>query len=161
MATLIYTQTIQMSTKIPNLYLTFFCYKCKIKLSLIERRVSMTLGECINNFLTEKNMSMRAFAEKAGVSHTYISHIINGRPNTHDMPTPTIQKYKAFAKVMGIDVNDLIDIVDDKIAWGNAEPINLTPEESALVLAWRMANLEDRQMAAYALRKYGLSVPVE
>ena len=120
----------------------------------------MTLGEAITAFLEEHNMSMRAFAAKAGISHSYVHYIISGRNNTKKkVPAPSITVYRAVAKGMGIDVNDLIAMVDDKIAIGNAVPISLTEEESALVLAWRIASLEDRQTAAFALRKYGLSVP--
>ena len=119
----------------------------------------MTLGEAISKYLTEHSMSMRAFAMKSGISHAYVSYLINGRPSQKKTPAPSITVYRAVAKGMGIDVNELIDMVDDKIAIGNATPISLTEEESALVLAWRIAKLEDRQNAAFALRNYGLNVP--
>lgn len=77
----------------------------------------MTLGECINQYLTEKNMSMRTFAALAGVSHSYVSYIVNGKTSRGDQPVPTIDKYRAFAKAMGIDVNQLIAMVDDSIGW--------------------------------------------
>lgn len=79
----------------------------------------MTLGECINNYLNEHNMSMRTFAAAAGVSHTYISYIINGKTSRGDVPVPSIDKYRSIAKAMGIDVNELIAMVDDNIAWEN------------------------------------------
>jgi len=119
----------------------------------------MTLGECINLYLQEHNMSMRAFATKCGISHAYISHIVSGRPHQQGTPAPSITVYRAIANGMGIDVGDLIAMVDDRIATGNAVPLTLTDEESALVLAWRIAKLEDRQTAAFALRKYGLNIP--
>lgn len=81
----------------------------------------MTLGECINNFLNEHNMSMRTFAAKSGVSHTYISYIINGKTASGETPAPTIDKYRAFANTMGMDVNDLIALVDDRIKWGDQD----------------------------------------
>ena len=119
----------------------------------------MTLGECINRYIIEHNMSMRQFAMKSGVSHAYVSYIVNGKSSVGKVPAPTITKYRAFAKAMDMDVNDLIAMVDDKIQLGNATPISLTEEESVLIFAWRIASLEDRQTAAFALRKYGMAVP--
>lgn len=79
----------------------------------------MTLGECINNYLNDHDgMSMRKFAALAGVSHSYISNIVNGKNSRGKASVPTINVYKGIAKAMGIDVNDLISMVDDKIAWG-------------------------------------------
>lgn len=121
----------------------------------------MNLGECINQYLIEHDMSMRAFAAKAGVSHAYVSYIVNNKSSVGKTPAPTITKYRAFAKAMDMDVNDLIAMVDDRIQLGNATPVTLTDEESVLVLAWRMAKLEDKQTAAFALRKYGMAVPEE
>jgi len=119
----------------------------------------MTLGDVINRYLNEHEMSMRTFATKAGVSHAYVSYIVNDRSSVGKKPAPTITKYRAFAKAMDMDVNELIAMVDDKIELGNATPLSLSEEESALIFAWRMASLEDRQTAAFALRKYGLAVP--
>jgi transcriptional regulator with XRE-family HTH domain len=39
----------------------------------------MTLGEYVNNYINEHDMSIRKFASLAGVSHSYISNIINGK----------------------------------------------------------------------------------
>lgn len=78
----------------------------------------MKLGECINNYLNEHNLSMRKFADLAGVSHAYISNLVNGKNSRGKASVPTLTVYAGIAKAMGIDVNDLIDMVDDKIAWG-------------------------------------------
>lgn len=78
----------------------------------------MTLGECINDYLNEHNMSMRKFAQLAGVTHAYISNIVNGKTSRGKEPAPTITVYRGIANAMGIDVNTLISMVDDnKIAW--------------------------------------------
>ena len=78
----------------------------------------MTLGECINNYLNEHNMSMRKFASVAEISHAYISNIVNGKTSRGNVPVPSIDVYRSIAKAMGIDVNTLISMVDDEIAWG-------------------------------------------
>jgi len=130
----------------------------------------MTLGECINKYLNDHNMSMRQFAAKAGVSHTYISYLISGRTGRGDAPAPTFEKYRDFARAMGMDVNELIALVDDTIALKETEShgkwmatkdsVKLTDEEFELIAAWRKANIEDKQTAAFALRKYGMPVPM-
>ena len=78
----------------------------------------MTLGECINNYLNEHKMSMRKFATLSGVSHAYISNIVNGKTSRGNSPVPSIDVYRGVAKAMGIDVQTLIAMVDDEIAWG-------------------------------------------
>jgi len=81
----------------------------------------MTLGECINNYLNEHKMSMRRFASTVGVSHAYISNIVNEKTSRGDNPTPSITVYKKIASAMGMDVNTLIAMVDDEIAWGESK----------------------------------------
>ena len=150
-----------MSIIVNGFALTFFCNRCTIKLTSIERMMTMTLGECINRYLNEHDMSMRAFAAKAGVSHAYVSYIVNNKSSIGKVPAPTITKYRAFAEAMSMSVDDLIAMVDDRIQLGASTPISLSEEESVLILAWRSATLEDRQTAAFALRKYGMAVPSE
>lgn len=82
----------------------------------------MTLGECINNYINAHNLSMRKFASLSGVSHAYISNIVNGKTSRGNNPVPSINVYRGVAKAMGIDVNTLISLVDDEIAWGEKIP---------------------------------------
>ena len=120
----------------------------------------MTLGECINNYLNDHKMSMRSFATLSGVSHTYISYIINGKTASGAVPVPTIDKYKAFAQAMGMNVNDLIAMVDDKIQWPSSKDrknsfpgFSITSEDEInLILDYRDASEEIRQAAAGMLR---------
>lgn len=114
----------------------------------------MTLGECINSFLQEHDMSMRTFASRAGMSHTYISYIINGKTARGDAPVPTIDKYRQIANAMGIDVNELISKVDDDIAWGSNPPSPvLSSSEAELVADYRDASEEIREEAAGMLHR--------
>lgn len=82
----------------------------------------MTLGECINSYLNEHEMSMRKFASLAGVTHAYISNIVNGKTSRGNSPVPSLTVYRGIAQAMGMDVNTLISIIDDDIAWGNKTP---------------------------------------
>ena len=78
----------------------------------------MKLGDLINNYLNEHDMSMRQFAKQAGVTHSYISNIVNGKTSRGKVPSPTYDVLKGIASAMGIDVNMLIDMIEDRIAWG-------------------------------------------
>ena len=76
----------------------------------------MTLGEYINNYLIEHDMSIREFARLADISHTYVSYIVNGKTGRGTKPVLTIDKYKKIARAMNMDVNDLLAAVDVDIA---------------------------------------------
>ena len=90
----------------------------------------MTLGEYINQYLIEHDMSMRKFAALAGVSHSYISNIVNERTARGDNPAPTMKTYKGIAKAMGMDVNELIYRVETgDVAWGK-QKVPTTPKGS-------------------------------
>ena len=76
----------------------------------------MTLGEYINNYLIEHDMSIREFARLADISHTYVSYIVNGKTGRGTKPVLTIDKYKKIARAMNMDVNNLLAAVDVDIA---------------------------------------------
>ena len=75
----------------------------------------MDLGQLIVNYREEHNMSLRAFARAAGVSATYISTLERGRNARGSAPVPSVDTYRAIASAMGIDVDTLIRMVDDRI----------------------------------------------
>lgn len=79
----------------------------------------MTLGEYINQYLIEHDMSMRKFASLANVSHAYISNIVNGKTSRGNSPSPTIVIYRQIASAMGMDANTLLSMIDDQVAWGD------------------------------------------
>lgn len=89
----------------------------------------MTLGECINNYLDEHDMSMRKFAALAGVSHAYISNIVNGKTSRGNDPIPTLKVYKGIAKAMGIEVNELLSTIDGKITFGELKKLATFSDE--------------------------------
>lgn len=89
----------------------------------------MTLGECINNYLDEHDMSMRKFAALAGVSHAYISNIVNGKTSRGNEPIPTLKVYKGIAKAMGIEVNELLSTIDGKITFGELKKLATFSDE--------------------------------
>ena len=86
----------------------------------------MKLGELIRDYREQHSLSLRAFSRAANLSATYVSMIerdLNGRGK---MPVPSVETYRAIAKAMGLDVSDLIRMVDDKI--------DLSPERKGVDL---------------------------
>lgn len=98
----------------------------------------MRLGEVIQNYLIEHDMSLRAFARLSGVTATNLSYIINGKTPRGNIQAPTIKTYQKIARAMGITTDELVGMVDDQIAWGNK--IILTEEEKELIRLWRGAS---------------------
>lgn len=131
----------------------------------------MKLGECINNYLNEHDMSMRKFATLAGVSHAYISYLISGQTPRGKTPVPTITVYKGIAKAMGIDVNTLVSMVDDEIAWGEQKnPATVTDyeilEETTSTVKecnniMRTLNQENQKFALDFLKKLASSQQIQ
>lgn len=98
----------------------------------------MKLGEVIQNYLNEHNISLRAFARLSGVTATNLSYIVNGKTPRGNMQSPTITTYQKIAKAMGITTDELVGMVDDQIAWGSK--MILSEEERELIILWRGAS---------------------
>lgn len=78
----------------------------------------MTLGEVISNYRKTHSMSMDKFAEASGLSKAYISILERNRTTRGSVPVPSIDTFRAVAKAVGMDVDELIRAVDDKIRLG-------------------------------------------
>lgn len=77
----------------------------------------MTLGELILNYRNSFNpkMSLRAFAEKCGLSHTYISALEkNIDPRTGKPIAPTLDTVKFISKGMDMPIEEILHILDDE-----------------------------------------------
>lgn len=85
----------------------------------------MTVGEIIQKYREEHDMSLRRFAALCDLTHGYLSMLENNRnPKTGEPIVPTITSLKKIATAMGITVNELIDLADDT-------PVTLAKEEFA------------------------------
>ena len=72
----------------------------------------MTLGDAIRSYREDNEMSMDAFANKSGISKSYISLLEkNQHPNTGKPIIPTIKTYKLAAQAMNIDFDELIRMI--------------------------------------------------
>lgn len=74
----------------------------------------MHIGKIIYNYRKEHNLSMDKFAEKSGLSKSYIAMLEkNLNPSTGKTITPTIDVIKKIANATMMDFDDLFSIMDD------------------------------------------------
>lgn len=71
----------------------------------------MRIGEIIAQYRKEHNLSLRAFAERTGISRSYINTIENDVDNTRAI---TINKIGQLAKGMNMTSDELLDIMDEE-----------------------------------------------
>ncbi len=73
----------------------------------------MKLSQLVKKYRQENKLTMQQFADKVGFSKGYISMVENEyNPQSGKPISPSLEAYKAFAKGLDIDVDDLIKIVD-------------------------------------------------
>ena len=86
----------------------------------------MTLGDVLRDYREKHDISQRKFATASGISNGYISMLENNlNPKTGLPPAPSLVAMKKAAQVMGMSVNDLIDMVDDI-------PVDIYEEDDSL-----------------------------
>ena len=79
----------------------------------------MNLGEAILNYRKEHSLSMDKFSALSGLSKAYISILERNKTPHGNTPAPSIDTYCRVARAMGMDVNDLLAVVDDRISLAN------------------------------------------
>lgn len=70
----------------------------------------MRIGEIIRNYRKKNGMSVRAFADAAGVSRSYINTLEMDEENKRSL---TLNKITSIAQGMGLSADDLISMMDD------------------------------------------------
>lgn len=76
----------------------------------------MKLGEFVDKYLTEHNMSQRQFAKKCGMSSGYISMIVNGvNPRSKTPIVPSLKSLNGIACGMNMTIDELFLAVDDML----------------------------------------------
>ena len=74
----------------------------------------MFLGDLIKQYRTINNLSLRDFASRCGLSHTYISALEkNIDPRTGKPIAPTLDTVKYVAKGMNTTIEEILKILDD------------------------------------------------
>ena len=92
----------------------------------------MDIGTIIKNYRLKNKISIRDFAGKCGVSHSYIAMLeSNKNSKTGEPIIPTISRMKKIAMGLGITVNELIAQCDDTLVSLSSDNKN-PPEELKL-----------------------------
>ena len=75
----------------------------------------MFLGELVKKYRAENKLSMEEFAAKSGLSKGYISMLEkNINPKTGNSIIPSLETIKQVSNAIGIGVNEIISLLDDK-----------------------------------------------
>lgn len=102
----------------------------------------MTLGQIIKSYRTEHGLSMDSFSERSGISKAYISLLEkNKHPKTGKVIAPSIQCIKQAADGMGMDFNDLFEMID-----GNASLKKETVVDSITTAMHSFNSSEEKKM---------------
>jgi len=91
-----------------------------------------TFGQTIRAWREEKQIGLRKFANKVGMSPTYLSKV-----ERDDFPPPGEEKIKAIAKALEKDADEVLALAN-RVASDLSEIIQRTPREMATFL--RAAN---------------------
>lgn len=110
----------------------------------------MTLGEYVKAYREMHGWSQREFANRAGLSNTYISNLERGRNSNGSLATPSFETYQAIARATGCTAKELIDYLDDTVV----EIQSYSPEEQQMIAAFRKASSRDRKLIMDILTEY-------
>lgn len=84
----------------------------------------MRIGEIIKKYRDEHSMTLRDFAGKCGMSHSYIAMLEEGKNSKTGEPmTPTLSTLKKISAALDISLNELMTISDDM-------PVKLEPSNN-------------------------------
>lgn len=86
----------------------------------------MKIGEFIELYRAKNGLSQRQFANICGLSNGYVSMLESGKnPRTNEQIVPTLSTLKKISNVMGMSLQELMELVDDM-------PVDMTNENSEL-----------------------------
>lgn len=107
----------------------------------------MRIGEWINTYRAENQLSMADFAKKTGVSKAYVGFLEKGTVN------PTTKMLSKIANALGMTLQEfMVSVDDDDIITipGASDLLPLTADEESLLSKYR--RLDDRRQ--YAVQGY-------
>lgn len=107
----------------------------------------MRIGEWINSYRAENQLSMADFAKKAGVSKAYVGFLEKGTVN------PTTKMLSKIANALGMTLQEFMASVDDDdiiTIPATSDLLPLTANEESLLSKYR--RLDDRRQ--YAVQGY-------
>lgn len=69
------------------------------------------LGKFLQNYRKEHDLSLRDFAEKLGISHSYLNRLENGYDIRSGKPvTPTVETLQQIARSLNMDLGEILEI---------------------------------------------------
>ncbi|NLT94075.1 MAG: helix-turn-helix transcriptional regulator [Clostridia bacterium] len=72
----------------------------------------MKLGEIIKKYREENNLSLREFADKCDLSHSYISKLEEGKdPRSGKKIEPTLDTVKKISEAINIPLDELLKMI--------------------------------------------------
>ncbi|GAA6388663.1 helix-turn-helix domain-containing protein [Dialister sp. i34-0019-2H8] len=107
----------------------------------------MRIGEWINTYRAENQLSMADFAKKTGVSKAYVGFLEKGTVN------PTTKMLSKIANALGMTLQEfMVSVDDDDIITipGASDLLPLTADEESLLSKYR--RLDNRRQ--YAVQGY-------
>ena len=86
----------------------------------------MRLGTIIKNYRETNGISMDVFAERSGISKSYVGVIETGfRPKTGKPVYPSVKIIRKAAKGMNMDFNKLFRMIDEEISLSDDDDLEL------------------------------------
>lgn len=103
----------------------------------------MQIGDIVQQHLEKNNLSQRQFAKKCGVSHGYISMLINGKnPCTGKKIVPTLTALQSLSTGLGVTLDSLLRMMD-------GERVDISPENNRSIVSAYLTHHERTVIQAY------------
>jgi transcriptional regulator with XRE-family HTH domain len=99
----------------------------------------MTLGDVIKEFRNINNLSLEEFGKMSDLSKSYISMLENNKDPRGNSINPSIETFDKVAKVIGVDLDDLMSKVDQDVVVNRKKdnPINFDNSEEETATKWK------------------------
>lgn len=119
----------------------------------------MHLGEWIKKYRKEHGISMQKMAEMTDFSKAYIGMLEKGiNPSTGKEISPTMQTFNKIASGVGMDVNDLIQVLDGDqpvtVSPSSPSEPEYTDEEKGIIRGYRKAPDPLKEIVRFTLKDY-------
>ncbi len=110
----------------------------------------MFLGDIIKEYRNVHQMSLRAFANRCGLSYTYISMLEKNKDYRTGKPiAPTLESVKAIANAMNISIDELLKTLDNEqtftIINNKTNLVNVYSSVHAGILSEMIENVVDTE----------------
>lgn len=104
----------------------------------------MTIGNLVNTYRLEHDLPMQEFADRCGLSKSYISMLEkNVNPRNNKPIIPTIETYNKIAHGMNLDLDSLLKMLD------STEPVDVSKIETVPIESGYIIPVLGRVAAGY------------